>query len=55
MEIRSTLNGGHAEVDDSYAERLIASGAWEAVTAAPKPVRKARAKKAPVEEPKSEE
>ncbi|ASR86126.1 head-to-tail connector protein [Mycobacterium phage BobSwaget] len=58
MKIRSTINGGLAEVDDDFAVELIAAGAWEAVDA-PKPARKPRSprtpKPAPAEEPKSEE
>lgn len=52
MQIRSTLNGGIAEVDDDFAAELINAGGWEA---ADKPVRKRRSKSAPVEEPKTEE
>ncbi|AXH48793.1 hypothetical protein SEA_STEAMY_18 [Mycobacterium phage Steamy] len=33
MKIRSTLNGGVAEVDDDYAERLIEAGGWEVAEA----------------------
>lgn len=55
MLIRSILNGGSAEVSDSYGKKLIESGAWESAEAAPKRTRKPRAKKAPAEEPKSEE
>ncbi|QCG76872.1 hypothetical protein SEA_XIANYUE_17 [Mycobacterium phage XianYue] len=61
MRIRSTINGGFADVDPDYAEQLIASGLFEAV-AEPKPARKAPAKKAaprtkpaPAQEPKNEE
>ncbi|ASW31364.1 head-to-tail connector protein [Mycobacterium phage Lokk] len=58
MKIRSTINGGLAEVDDDYAAELIAGGNWEAADA-PKPARKPRSprtpKPAPEEEPKSEE
>ncbi|UJD20857.1 hypothetical protein SEA_ZIMMER_19 [Mycobacterium phage Zimmer] len=40
MQIRSTINGGLAEVDDDYAERLIDAGGWEVAEAlAPKPKR----------------
>lgn len=51
MKIRSTLNGGVAEVDN--AEELLASGFWVAEEAAATAPR-ARTKRAPVE-PKPEE
>ncbi|AHJ86628.1 head-tail connector protein [Mycobacterium phage CRB1] len=59
MRIRSTTNGGFADVDPDYAEQLIASGLFEPVVA-PKPARKAPAKRpaprpAPKQEPKTEE
>ncbi|QBJ00206.1 hypothetical protein SEA_PHARAOH_17 [Mycobacterium phage Pharaoh] len=47
MQIRSTINGGVAEVDDDYAERLIEAGGWElaeALTAPHKPRRARRTK-----------
>ncbi|QJD50221.1 hypothetical protein SEA_IWOKEUPLIKEDIS_18 [Mycobacterium phage Iwokeuplikedis] len=54
MRIRSTVNGGFADVDPDYAEQLIASGLFEAVE---KPVAKAPAKKttrpAPKQGPKT--
>ena len=53
MQIRSTLNGGLAEVDDEFAAQLIEAGGWEA---ADKPVRKRRSHKpAPEKEPQNEE
>ncbi|AMO43986.1 head-tail connector protein [Mycobacterium phage Bactobuster] len=60
MRIKSTTNGGFAEVDDEYGQRLIDAGGWEVAEAldAPKPARKPRAPKskpAPKQEPKSEE
>lgn len=57
MKIRSTLNGGSAEVDDVYGRLLIAAGGWVVdgeEPAAPK-TRRTRAKNAPAEEPSSEE
>ncbi|AZS08221.1 hypothetical protein PBI_IRONMAN_19 [Mycobacterium phage IronMan] len=57
MKLRSTINGGFAEVSDEDAPQMIASGWFEAVEA-PKPARKPRAPKskpAPKQEPKSEE
>ncbi|QGJ87746.1 hypothetical protein SEA_LEOGANIA_19 [Mycobacterium phage Leogania] len=61
MRIRSTVNGGFADVDPDYAEQLIASGLFAAVEP-PKPARKAPARKAapktqpaPKQEPKTEE
>ncbi|ASZ75359.1 head-to-tail connector [Mycobacterium phage JoshKayV] len=60
MRIRSTTNGGFADVDPEYAQELIASGLFEDAT--PKPPRKAPAKKAaprkqtaPKQEPTTEE
>lgn len=53
--IRSLLNGGFAEVDDATAVTLVESGHWvkaDSVTSKP---RATRARKAPSEEPKSEE
>ena len=57
MKIRSTLNGGVAEVDDVFGKQLIEAGGWEAADApAEKPVRKPRVRKpAAAEETKSEE
>ncbi|ACE79945.1 hypothetical protein Pukovnik_19 [Mycobacterium phage Pukovnik] len=55
MRIRSTVNGGFADVDPDYAKQLIDSGLFEAVE---KPVAKAPAKRtkpAPKQEPKTEE
>lgn len=52
MQIRSTINGGLAEVDDELAERLTAGQDWELVTA--KPARKKpgpKPKPAPEPEP----
>ncbi|AOZ61258.1 hypothetical protein SEA_DARTHPHADER_18 [Mycobacterium phage DarthPhader] len=37
MQIRCTLNGGVAEVDDELAERLIKTSGWEAADALPAP------------------
>jgi len=51
-QIRNTLNGGIAEVDEELAAELIAAGSWEA---ADKPVRQRRTKTAPVEEHQDEE
>lgn len=42
MQIRSTINGGSAEVDEALAERLIATGHWESAEAPAK--RKRRTK-----------
>jgi hypothetical protein len=33
MQIRSTINGGVAEVDDEYGKRLIEAGGWEVAEA----------------------
>ncbi|AHJ86384.1 hypothetical protein 40AC_20 [Mycobacterium phage 40AC] len=59
MRIRSKANGGLAEVDDDYGQRLIEAGGWEVVEAlAQKPARRPRTTKpktAPVKEPKNEE
>ncbi|AEL17850.1 head-tail connector protein [Mycobacterium phage Trixie] len=60
MRIQSTSNGGFADVDPDYAERLIAAGLFKAVEP-PKPARKAPARRAPTktkpapQEPKNEE
>lgn len=43
MEIRNKLNGGVVGVSDEYAERLIASGEYEALE---------KPKKAPARKPK---
>ncbi|QBP31042.1 hypothetical protein SEA_REFUGE_20 [Mycobacterium phage Refuge] len=47
MQIRSTINGGVAEVDDDYAERLIEAGGWEVAEALthtkPKRIRRTQA------------
>lgn len=42
MKIRSAANGGTAEVTDDLAERLIATGSWEAADAPVKPKRTRR-------------
>ncbi|AOT24940.1 hypothetical protein PBI_KALPINE_20 [Mycobacterium phage Kalpine] len=60
MRIQSTANGGFADVDPDYAERLIESGLFKAVEP-PKPARKAPARRATTktkpapQEPKNEE
>jgi hypothetical protein len=53
--IRSLLNGGVAEVDDETAVKMIESGHWVKADSVPAKARATRARKAPVEEPKSEE
>ena len=56
MKLRNLLNDGVADVGDSDAEGLIASGYW--VVDGDAPTRKARSprtKKAPAQEPESEE
>lgn len=56
MLIRSTLNGGLADVEPADAATLISGGGWEAVEGNPKPPRRARAAKSvPAPEPKHEE
>ncbi|ASZ72808.1 hypothetical protein SEA_HARRYHOUDINI_19 [Mycobacterium phage HarryHoudini] len=54
MRIRSTVNGGFADVDPDYAEQLIASGAFEAVEP-PKPARRAPARRATNKQPAPQE
>ncbi|ASZ75183.1 head-to-tail connector [Mycobacterium phage MissWhite] len=58
MKLRSTINGGYADVDPECAERMIASGYFEAVVKTPpKPARKTRSRKtkAAPKEPNNEE
>ncbi|QFG10388.1 head-tail connector protein [Mycobacterium phage Anthony] len=57
MLIKSTLNGGLAEVDPEYAERLIADGSWESAEkpARKKPGPKPKSKPAPTQEPSTQE
>ncbi|AHG23799.1 head-tail connector protein [Mycobacterium phage EagleEye] len=60
MQIRSTINGGVAEVEDALGERLISLGGWESAEDKPKPARKSPAKKAaaktaPAQEPSTQE
>lgn len=56
MILRSLLNGGAVEIGDNDAESLLASGHWVRDGEAPaKKPRATRTKKAPVEEPESEE
>lgn len=57
MQLRSTQNGGIVVVDESFGQRLLEGGKWEAIDA-PKPERKTRSprtKTAPVEEQKPKE
>ncbi|ADB93713.1 hypothetical protein REDROCK_20 [Mycobacterium phage RedRock] len=60
MRIQSTANGGFADVDPEYGQRLIDSGLFKAVEAPKPPPRKtparrpAKTKPAP-QEPKNEE
>ncbi|AGT14267.1 head-tail connector protein [Mycobacterium phage Adzzy] len=51
MRIQSTANGGFAEVDDEFAESLIASGGWKR----PRKTRTPKQKPAPAQEQKTEE
>ncbi|KZM68836.1 DUF7302 family protein [Nocardia terpenica] len=37
-QIRHRINGGLAEVDDEFADRLVEAGTWELAT--PKPARR---------------
>jgi len=42
MKIRHAINGGLAECSDEEADKLIASGQWVAVKAAPSPRKAAK-------------